>query len=157
MIKNDGTVITWGENPQFFANIPAHMKKDLDQTPGVSTITFFTTDDSLQDTKTISDFSSNRLIYMAPISIKDLNQVQNLFLFNDWAYAIKKDGTVWGLGNGTKILSGTGKKENTIVPKQIKNLSNIREVVKVNHSFFAIDNSGSVWSWGANENGELVS
>jgi alpha-tubulin suppressor-like RCC1 family protein len=69
---------------------------------------------------------------------------------------LKKDGTVWALGDNSKGQLGLGELSGTKEPVMIEGLSDIVSVgTGIGHSL-ALKNDGTLWAWGDNYNLQLI-
>ena len=70
-------------------------------------------------------------------------------------FALLSDGTVWGWGDGTYGLLGTGNGEASTTPVQIEELQDTQQIAIGLTTAFALDKHGVVRSWGYGLNGQL--
>ena len=69
---------------------------------------------------------------------------------------IKKDGTVWALGENESGQLGNGNKEKSLIyPVQVIGLTDVEEISAGNGFSIAVKKDGTVWSWGRNDRGQL--
>jgi hypothetical protein len=68
----------------------------------------------------------------------------------DFEYALKSDGTVWGWGRD--ILGGN---TYSATPVQVPGLSGITQIAAGDNFALALKSDGTVWSWGADDAGQL--
>lgn len=75
---------------------------------------------------------------------------------NDFAVALKKDGTVWGWGFNQSGQLGNEKFRSTIdVPMQLNSESNWSMISASRQHVLALKKDGSLWGWGGNYLGVL--
>jgi alpha-tubulin suppressor-like RCC1 family protein len=74
---------------------------------------------------------------------------------NNYALALKNDGTVlaWGTNTSGELGDGIDKKQNT--PAPVHGLSGVASISAGDGQSLALKNDGTVWGWGANDAGQL--
>lgn len=71
--------------------------------------------------------------------------------------ALKSDGTVWSVGEGTFGQHGDGTSGAAAlktVPGQVPGLPVIKQISSISPSILALDENGEVWAWGQNSHGQ---
>ena len=109
-------------------------------------------------------------------SSSNANGIKSIAAGDNFALALKNDGTVysWGANETGQLGQGSFTGENTtgtdsttgepiiafvdnnkLSPTKISSLSNIKEVYAGSNFAYALSNDGKLYSWGGNENGRL--
>ncbi len=96
------------------------------------------------------------------VSIGGINDAVAVEAGGDFNLILRKDGTVWGVGNARMLGEATGaigrpneEPKRNAIAKPISGLSNIA-AISAGHQFaIALDRSGQVWGWGYNHSGQL--
>ncbi|MDO4672894.1 MAG: hypothetical protein Q4A76_08265, partial [Porphyromonadaceae bacterium] len=101
---------------------------------------------------------------------KDHKTLTRIGTDNDWeyvsgchfwgyaAFAIKKDGTLWGWGSNRSHELGLGEDlQNKLVPTQIGKDNDWKKVVIGESAAVALKKDGTLWGWGNNQVGSLGS
>jgi alpha-tubulin suppressor-like RCC1 family protein len=70
-------------------------------------------------------------------------------------FAIRSDGTLWGMGLNTASQLGDGTTTNRTTLTQIGTDSDWSEIVSAGAHTVALKEDGTLWAWGANTNGQL--
>lgn len=91
----------------------------------------------------------------SPIQIGSLTTWAKVSKGNDYAAAIKTDGTLWTWGGNASGQLGLGNTTNYSSPVQVGSLTNWKDVICTERSTYAIKTDGTIWSWGYNTSGEL--
>lgn len=127
-LKNDDTLWAWGYNKY-------------------GAVGNGTTDDVYTPVKIMDD-------------VKDItasNVEDGSFETYSFAYALKKNDTLWAWGYNAYGSAGNGTTENVLSP--VKILDDVAEIQKDNSSrksiSYALKNDGSLWGWGLNYYGQL--
>lgn len=84
---------------------------------------------------------------LTPVQVPGLTGVEFIDACNDYAIAVKSDGTVWYWGKFGFITNYT--------PTQVQDLSGIKAVAAGSLHALALDESGYVWAFGSNNYGQL--
>lgn len=111
------------------------------------------------------------LLFVQPDSIVDVGNffypVPILISSDDWStskisytseifLAVKPDGTLWGWGDGSGGVLGTGNGARYSSPVQIGSDTDWYDVAQSSSSAsFALKTNGTLWSWGSNSVGQL--
>ncbi|WP_239634249.1 S-layer homology domain-containing protein [Paenibacillus sp. H1-7] len=74
---------------------------------------------------------------------------------NAFTIALRKDGTVWALGDNAFGQQGDGTMDRHTSPVQIPGLMRIKAIAAGYNHALALADDGTVWSWGDNSNGQL--
>jgi alpha-tubulin suppressor-like RCC1 family protein len=128
-VKPDGTVLAWGLDMDGQLGNP-----ELDQGSQPSAD---------------SQFVPN--VYIIPVSV-DIDNVTEVSAGENYAMALKADGTVWEWGQRDDNIINDG---SYTTPTQIQGLSGITAISAGGTFRVALKNDGSVWTWGDNEEGQL--
>ena len=178
-VKTDGTLWTWGDNPQ---GLLGHNNQNDYSSPrqvgtntnwstavgkidgGFSRMGAIKTDGTLWGWGN-SDYGNlgqneSHVYYSSPVSIgTDTNWSQITGFGGANVSAIKTDGTLWAWGSsnqGTLGLNKQGTPAHVSSPTQVGTNTNWK-TIKMGGlaSNIAIKTDGTMWGWGDNENGEL--
>ena len=85
-----------------------------------------------------------------PIMVPGLSDVTAISAGGQYVTALKRDGTVYVWGVGSKILGGDGKR-----PTQVPGASGIKQISTSSSHTMALDQNGNVWTWGGSSYGQL--
>ncbi|WP_437333456.1 RCC1-like domain-containing protein [Sorangium sp. So ce394] len=88
----------------------------------------------------------------APRQIAGLSDVIQISAYRFTAYALKKDGTVWGWGRNKHYALGD---LDGCYPAQIPGLNDIVAIDAGYYFALALKNDGTLWAWGRNNAGQL--
>jgi alpha-tubulin suppressor-like RCC1 family protein len=172
VVKNDGTVWTWGQNNNGQLGNGTTVNSDFPvQVSGINTASkaFAGSDHvlillndgtvkawGLNDAGQLGD--GTNIDKTTPITVPGLTNVVDVNGGDSFSSAVKSDGTlwVWGenfhgqLGQGT---SGMGTDINT--PTQVPGINNVSYVENGHYHMLVVKNDGTLWSWGMNSFGQL--
>lgn len=172
-LKKDGTVWGWGRNSfdQLGQNVQSTSEgivMEPVQVYDLKDVIKIATDDKyslvLKRDGTVWQWGKQSIYdsyKVAPVQIKGLSDVQEIALSKslssedeEFALALKKDGTVWSWNK--KIFVGSdGEVNQNLTISQIIELKNIIKIQsKVGH-VLALQDDGTIWSWGRNDSGQL--
>jgi len=91
-----------------------------------------------------------------PVEVKGLKGVTAIAAGADTVYALMRDGTVWGWGDGSFGALGTRIGHAFAdQPVRIGGLDHVVAIIAGTYSGYAILRDGSVWAWGRGVDGEL--
>lgn len=112
-----------------------------------------------------SEYSYNLCNYNEPTQI--LDGVYQVFFFEQQAYAVKSDGTLWAWGLNRSGILGDGTETRRVTPVQVMleeeaepepsdpvEVPVVRVAAGSRHSL-AVKTDGTVWAWGRNAYGQL--
>lgn len=88
-----------------------------------------------------------------PIQVGVLTNWSEVSCGNQFANAIKTDGTLWGMGLGGSIGDGTVVSRSS--PVQIGALTDWAQVSCGSAGTLSVKTDGTLWGWGSNSSGEL--
>ena len=123
-LKNDGTVWAWGDNRY----------------------------GTLGDSQKSNKYPDN--MYPEPSMVPGLTQIIAIDANEDYAMALKDDGTVWAWGNngfgqlGSGITTGMNIDAFTSDPHAVMELSDVKAIACGPVNAIAIKKDGTVWLWG---------
>jgi len=83
------------------------------------------------------------------------NQWVSVSVGDSHAIALTSEGAIWGWGNNTGGLLGTGTETHVSTPIQIQANKEWKFVKTGTSHTMAIKKDGSLWAWGTNTNGQL--
>ena len=84
-----------------------------------------------------------------PVQVTELADIISVSAGDNHILALKKDGTVWAWGsNGTGQL-GNGSYNDSNKPVQVNDLIDVVEVIAGERDSYAIKKDGTVWNWGS--------
>jgi alpha-tubulin suppressor-like RCC1 family protein len=169
VLKDDGTVWTWGLNGNGQLGIGSTTKSTTPvQIPSMSAVEVFAgssftvmlkedgtvwtcgqnSDGQLGDGSTVQRTS--------PVMVSGLTDVVTLSAGWQHVIAVKTDGTVWSWGEGSYGQMGNNTTEGiNMVPVQVPGLTGVSAVAAGDHYSVALKSDGTVWAWGQNNNGQL--
>ncbi len=174
-IKTDGTLWTWGssEYGEGGRNNRTASASPI-QVPGTTWSSIcgaLTNDKSFLATKTdgtLWSWGSNTQGqlgmnnhnpgYSSPVQVGSATDWANgqdkLAVFNQSSMAIKTDGTLWALGQGSEGILAQNSHTQYSSPVQIPGTT-WSSISAIKQSAIALKTDGTVWVWGRNDNGDL--
>lgn len=87
--------------------------------------------------------------------VEGIDNVKNTEIELYRQYFLKKDGTVWFLGETINSVSGIPGINKATKPVQLRELKNIKDLQCGDFYTVALDTDGTLWSWGRNSDGCL--
>ena len=171
-IKTDGTLWTWGYNPQGQLGDGSTVSKSSPVQIGTLTnwLRVAASKYSVIAVKKDGTFWSwgqnnygqlglgNQTYYSSPKQVGALTTWNNIAVANFRGYvslATKIDGTLWSWGNGSTGSLGLGNTTSYSSPKQVGALTTWLTVAASTYCSFSIKTDGTLWSWGNNSDGIL--
>jgi len=156
VLKNDGSLWTWGEGNCGDGGVTYRRKKPIKIMDGVKTIDAsnslccaIKTDDSLWVWESYSTSSGKDLNIMKPEKI--LDNVKMVSPGERFLVALKNDGTVWSFGYNSYGQCGIGSLSPEFVSKPRKILEGAMEIGATDYSAFALMKDGRLMGWGLND------
>lgn len=164
VLKDDGTVLTWGDNvygqlgngtSTSYSTIPS-------QIPGLSGVAAIAAGTiynvALKDDGTVWGWGqeySTGIDSSIPVEVPGLSGVATIGAGNDHIVALKADGTVWAWGSNRNGQLGDGTTLSRATPAQVPGLTGVTAIATGNDTSMALKDDGTVWAWGANDYGQL--
>lgn len=163
-LKNDGTVWTWGSNnggalgngsTVAGSKVPVQVA-DLDNVKQISAGSF--NGYALKNDGTVWAWGLNTSGQLGnggkgaesrvPVQVENLTEIVKISAGQDYAMALKSDGTVWVWGANGNGQLGNGNYTRQPLPIQVTQLRNIKDIEASRYASFAIESDGTVWVWG---------
>jgi predicted peptidase/alpha-tubulin suppressor-like RCC1 family protein len=138
VLKNDGTVFSWGLNRHGELGLGDY-KPEIDPSDPHANPEFFTT-------------------IVHPRRVDGLDGVMKITAGMNHTVALKQDGSVWTWGYNKLMGSGAlgaGNLDGSKSPVRALGLTDIREIYTGFNHNFAIGKDGTIWAWGNARNGRL--
>ena len=169
VLKEDGTVWTWGDNSNWQLGDGTKEKRYTPvQVKGLtnvaSVLAEYHNTAILKKDGTVWGWGSNFWGEVGdgtieekdfPVQAMGLTNVVALSSGDSHTMALKKDGTVWAWGCNIKGQLGDGTNEKRLTPVQVKGLTNIVAISAADSYSAALEGDGTVWVWGENDAGQL--
>lgn len=169
VLKNDGTVRTWGWNQYgqlgngtFTDSLTPVQAGTLSNVVAIHSGRVHTV--ALKNDGTVWAWGYNAygglgdgstISRNAPVQVNGLTGVVAAVAGSGYTLALKTDGTVWAWGWNRVGQLGDGTTNNSLAPVQVNGLTGVVAVAAgVGHSI-ALKNDGTVWTWGLNNYGQL--
>ncbi len=168
-LKNDGTVLAWGNNSNSQLGDGTQTNRSTPITVGgIANVTAisagFLHTTVLKSDGTVWAWGSNAsgqignggtTSQTTPVQVMNLSGVKAIAAGQVHTLALKSDGTVWAWGANAAGELGDGTTTSHSTPAQVPGLSNVIAIAaKATHSA-ALTGDGNVWTWGDNSNGQI--
>ena len=169
VVKNDGTVWTWGRNN--FGQLGDGTTIDRNTPVKVSTLTnviavaggdLHTV--ALREDGTVWAWGLNsngflgdgtRMTRHTPVQVLGITDVVAIAAGHEHTIALKEDGTVWAWGSNFNGQLGDGTTLSRIVPTKVQGIDGVAAISAGSNNSIAIRFDGTVWTWGSNRWGQL--
>ena len=178
ILKQDGTVWTWGMNSNGQLGNGASNNQytplriiSLSGVTSVAAGSFHTV--ALKSDGTVSAWGNNSngqlgntttIQGTTPVSVlvsgvdgalSRFNGISAIAAGYSHTLALKSDGTVWAWGNNGRGQLGDGTTVQQLTPVPVSDLNDVIAIAAGDNHSSALKSDGTVWSWGCNENGQL--
>jgi hypothetical protein len=171
VVRSDGTVLSWGYNPN--GQLGDTVAERVTPTPingltgvrsivtGTNHILAIKTDGTVwgwgQNAFGQTGSSNFSNINPTPTPVSNLSGVVAAASAWGFSVALKADGTVWGWGLNSEGIFGNGppSSDPRPVPAQISLLANVKAISSGDFHALALLNDGTLRSWGDNQYGQL--
>ena len=177
LVKNDGTVVSWGNLSRYTDPKTANDKAKLSPVMGLKNVksiasslgcygSFAVLNDGTVWAWGWNIFrhfgtGSKEEYIIAPEQVKDIGDVVSVAAGVSHALALKKDGTVWSWGKNWYGQLGVGgrdietrKSEDSDYPIRVPGLPKIKQISTGYFRSLALAEDGTVWRWGGYGNSE---
>lgn len=169
VLKNDGTVRSWGDNSQGeFGNGTTINSSTPVQAVGISGVKAISSGNmytlALKEDGTVWAWGFNRWGTLGngtttnssiPVQISALNGIKSISAGGWHNLALKEDGTVWSWGDNTFGELGNGTTVQSNVPRQVNGIVAAKEVYAGGCASLVLKEDGTVWAFGENDFGQL--
>jgi uncharacterized repeat protein (TIGR01451 family) len=90
-----------------------------------------------------------------PVQMSGLTGVTAISAGDQFAMALKQDGTALAWGNNTDGQLGSGDPPGSFAPRPVSGLAGLKAIAAGSRHALALKTDGTVWSWGNNSDGAL--
>ncbi|MBI5207101.1 MAG: Ig-like domain-containing protein, partial [Candidatus Firestonebacteria bacterium] len=168
-LKNDGTVLTWGNNDfgQLGDGTTAERHNPV-QVSGLTGITAIAGGGwhsiALKNDSTVWAWGSNDYGQLGdgtkedkstPVQVLGLTGVTAIAVGKRYNIILKNDGTVWAWGSNVSGQLGDGTTTDRSTPVQVSGLTEVIAIAGGGWHSIALKKNGTVWLWGYNKEGQL--
>lgn len=169
VVKNDGTVWTWGRNEYGqLGDGTTEDKRTPVQVHGLDNVIAIAGGSAhtlaVRNDGTVWTWGRNAFSQLGdgttedkrtPVQVKELDNVATIAGGFTHSIAVRNDGTVWTWGNNDYGQLGDGTTWNKSTPVQVQGLSNVIAIEGGYNYTVAVKSDGTVWTWGNNDYGQL--
>jgi alpha-tubulin suppressor-like RCC1 family protein len=169
VIKNDGTVWTWGSNGSGQLGNGTMIDSAVPvQVSGLGGVTAIAAGRAhvvaLKTDGTVWTWGYNNAGQLGndsytdsaiPVKVAGLTGVTKIAANESHTVVLKNDGTVWAWGENRTGLLGNGSTNMSAVPVKVIGLGGVTAIASGAFHTIALKNDGSVWTWGDNSWGLL--